>query len=94
MTRESARWMDISSFWTLGAAEAAGESYRPPMAYPEPGGMLAFAPFHWFIWGMSVNINQLRRWNLPSKETRSVTIYLTTDRENGPIVRCNAAWGG
>jgi len=54
MTRESARWMDISSFWTLGAAEAAGESYRPPMAYPEPGGMLAFAPFHWFIWGMSV----------------------------------------
>ena len=62
MTRESARWMDISSFWTLGTAEAAGESYRPPMASPEPAKLLGFAPFHGFIWGMSGEGGQTEKY--------------------------------
>ena len=37
-----------------GRGESAGELCRPPTASPEPGGMLAFAPFQGFIRGMSV----------------------------------------
>ena len=54
MTRESAKSMDQRSSWISGTAETPGKPCRPPMASPEPGRMLAFAPFHGFIWGMSV----------------------------------------
>ena len=53
MTRERAKSMDQTSFWTSGTAEAPGKLRRPPMASPEPGRMLAFAPFQGIIRGMS-----------------------------------------
>jgi|HubBroStandDraft_6_1064221.scaffolds.fasta_scaffold92101_2 hypothetical protein len=57
MARKRAKSMDQRSFgrsfWTVDAARAPGKLCRPPMASPEPGGMLAFAPFQGFIRGMS-----------------------------------------
>src|SRR5580704_5397908 len=57
MARKRAKSMDQRSFgrsfWTVDAARAPGKLCRPPMASPEPGGMLAFAPFKGFIRGMS-----------------------------------------
>ena len=53
MTRERAKSMDQSSFWTVDAAGAPGKPHRPLMASPEPGRLLAFAPFLGFIWRMS-----------------------------------------
>ena len=53
MTRERAKSMDQRSFWMVDAAGAPGKLRRPPMASPEPGRMLAFAPFQGFIRGMS-----------------------------------------
>jgi hypothetical protein len=53
MTGEKAKWIDQTSFWTVDAAGAPGKLHRPPMASPEPGRMLAFAPFQGFIRGMS-----------------------------------------
>jgi hypothetical protein len=35
---------------------------RPPMASPETSRMLAFAPFHGFIWGMSVYVSPASFW--------------------------------
>ena len=52
MTRERAKSMDQRSFWTVDAAGAPGKLRGPPMASPEPGRMLAFAPFRGFIRGM------------------------------------------
>ena len=54
MARERAKSMDQRSFWTVDAAGAPGKLCRPPMASPEPGRMLAFAPFQGFIRGMSI----------------------------------------
>jgi hypothetical protein len=54
MTRERAKWMDQASFWTSGTAEATGKLCRPPMAFPEPGRMLAFVLFQGGFLGMSV----------------------------------------
>ena len=58
MARKRAKSMDQRSFgrsfWTVDAARAPGKLCRPPMASPEPGGMLAFAPFQGFIRGMSI----------------------------------------
>jgi hypothetical protein len=53
MARESARSIDQRSFGTSDTAEATEKLRRPPMAYPEPGRMLAFAPFQGVIRGMS-----------------------------------------
>jgi hypothetical protein len=58
MTRERAKSMHQRSFWISGTAEAPGKLRRPPMASSEPGRMLAFAPFHGFIRGMSVQSAQ------------------------------------
>ena len=44
MTRERAKWMDQTSFWTSDTAAAPGKLRGPPMASREPGRMLAFAP--------------------------------------------------
>jgi hypothetical protein len=46
--------LDQRLFRTSDAAEAPGKLRRPPMASPEPGRMLAFAPFQGFIRGMSL----------------------------------------
>ena len=58
MARKRAKSMDQRSFgrsfWTVDAARAPGKLCRPPMASPEPGGMLAFGTCHGFIRGMSV----------------------------------------
>jgi hypothetical protein len=43
----------------MDAAGAPGNLRRPTMASSEPGRMLAFAPFHGFIRGMSVKHKQL-----------------------------------
>ena len=53
MTRERAKWMDQTSFWTLDTAAAPGKLRGPPMASRESGRMLALAPFRGFIGGMS-----------------------------------------
>ena len=45
--------MDQRSFWIVDAAGAPRKLCRPPMTSPEPGRMLAFAPFQGFIRGMS-----------------------------------------
>jgi hypothetical protein len=45
--------MDHTSFPTLGTAEAPAKLRTPPMASPERGRMLAFAPFQGVIRGMS-----------------------------------------
>ena len=54
MTRERAKSMDQSSFWTVDEAGPPGKRHRPSMASREPGRVLAFAPFQGFIRGMSV----------------------------------------
>ena len=74
MTRERAKSMDQTSFWTLGTAEAPGKLRRPPMASPEPGRMLAFAPFQGFIRGMSIEA--------------AVTRDLCQAQTNKPIQSC------
>ncbi len=56
MTRERAKSMDQSSFWTVDAARVPGKPHRPLMASPEPGRLLAFAPFLGFIWRMSAHM--------------------------------------
>ena len=53
MTREKAKWMDQRSFWAVNAAGAPRKLRGSPMAFPEPGRMIAFAPFQGFIRGMS-----------------------------------------
>ena len=58
MTREMAKWMDQTSFWTLDTAAAPGKLRGPPMASREPGRMLAFAPFRGFIRGMSALVSR------------------------------------
>lgn len=40
-------------FWTVDATGAPGKLHKPPLASPEPGRMLASAPFQRLIWGMS-----------------------------------------
>ena len=54
MTKERAKSMDQRLFWTVDLAGAPGKLCRPPMASPEPGRMLALAPFQAFIRGISV----------------------------------------
>ena len=61
MTRERAKSMDQTSFWTLGMAEAPGKLGRPLTVYSEPGRMLAFAQFQGFIWGMSTKYRTMIR---------------------------------
>lgn len=53
MARERAESMDQAPLWTVDAAGPPGKLCRQTMASPQPGGMLAFTPSHWFIWGMS-----------------------------------------
>ena len=47
--------MDQTSFGRPCTAEAPGKLRRPPLASPESGRMLAFAPVQGFIWGVSDN---------------------------------------
>ncbi len=53
--------MDQSSFWTVDAAGGVGKTAQPLIASPEPGRMLAFAPFLGFIWRMSVWASRVSR---------------------------------
>ena len=53
MARKRTESMDQRSAWTVDAAEATGKLRGSPMASPQPGGMLGFAPFRGFIRGMS-----------------------------------------
>jgi hypothetical protein len=46
--------MDQRAFWVVNANAAPKDLRRPLMASPEPGRMIAFASFHEFMWGMSV----------------------------------------
>ena len=63
MTRERAKRMDQTSFWTLDPAAAPGKLRGPPMASREPGRMLAFAPFQGLIRGMSDEVSSsCSRW--------------------------------
>src|SRR5712671_6657343 len=54
MARKRAESMDQRSVWTVDAAGAPRKLRGSPMASPQPGGMLGFAPFRGFIRGMSV----------------------------------------
>ena len=54
MARKRTESMGQASFWTVDMAGPPGKLGRPTMASPEPDGMLSFATFHGFIWGMSV----------------------------------------
>jgi len=53
MARKRAQSMDQRSVWTVDAAGAPRKRRGSPMASPQPGGMLGFAPFRGFIRGMS-----------------------------------------
>ncbi len=55
MARKRAESMDQRSVWTVDAAGAPRKLRGSPMASPQPGGMLGFAPFRGFIRGMSAN---------------------------------------
>jgi hypothetical protein len=53
MTRERAGSTDQWSFWTVDAAGSPRKLRRSPIAFAEPGRMIAVAPFQGFIRGMS-----------------------------------------
>ena len=61
MARERAKLMGQTSFWAVDAAGAPGKPHRPLMASPQPGRMIAFAPFQGVIRGMSVHTHPDRR---------------------------------
>ena len=56
MASKRAESMDQASFWTVDTAGPPEKLCRSPMASPETGRMIGFAPFHGFIWGMSAQM--------------------------------------
>jgi hypothetical protein len=59
MAKKRAESMDQRAVWTVDAAGAPRKLRGSPMASPQPGGMLGFAPFRGFIRGMSVYVIHL-----------------------------------
>jgi hypothetical protein len=53
MARKRDESMDQRSVWTVDAAGAPRNLRGSPMASPQPGAILGFAPFRGFIRGMS-----------------------------------------
>jgi len=75
MTRERAKLTDQKSFWARAWRKRWWNLCRPLTVSSNPGRMLAFAPSLGSICGMS------------AKQTRSVSIYLTTDTREAATLR-------
>ncbi|MEA2907975.1 MAG: hypothetical protein QOJ15_56 [Bradyrhizobium sp.] len=83
--------MDQVSFLDGGRGGTAEKLYWPTIASPQPGGMLAFATFHGFVWEMSGQTYQGNlttiKWPVPSRD-RAPSDSALADCVSGPP--CNA----